>query len=814
PDCGLCPASCGDGVCTGAEDCNTCVGDCGKCPVDCTGAPDCTLWAPTCSGNNGYTLCVPDLARGCTATSYFIGCQAGNACAAGVCDGACTVPEVLLVVDRSASLAGPLWDATAAELSAFLRALAPGAKVGVRAFPDGNSCEPTAVPALTSSPEAAVAALGAPVEGATSTPIAAALDGLGGAFGDPNQGELVVLLTDGSESCGAVDDALAAARAIRARGGRLVTIGLGQAFDATLLQRLALAGGGATYAATNGDELAAVLHNLAGEATGCDQPALGLGTRTCQAQQCVLACGAGTHLCGEACVSNDAVATCGDRCEPCPDVPGGSPTCNAGVCGSGCNAGFHDCGGTCASDTAVATCGDRCSPCPTVANGAPTCDGGACDFTCNQGFHRCGNACVPNDSSATCGARCDACPDDPNGIGVCEGATTCGTICDSGWHLCSGTCASNDAPATCGSRCEPCPSGASCTDGQCLRPCGQNQLQCDNASACCDWTTADVDTASFPRLAVGVTASGDVRVMTTDYRYYTGGSSLSDPAVALFRRAGGELTPEAVPGSADYEGANVAFDRDGVPLTVFTTGFSSKTLHVSWKTGSSWTDKTTSVDANTIIGHVVADRVANGAHLLYGVSNGGGAPLRYRQLRANGSFGSEIAIPGTGEAIAETIALDRTGTPCVAFVANGALSFGCLAGGAFAMEPVVADSGFVFQTNLTLAFDAANHPHILWADYDDVVNGATKDGSWTVDAVGEGTNVAIAVDAAGDVRAFVLGTFNVPGTLYFWNGTRWSATATPVANSGEEAALAYGPDGDPFVLWLTSIYIRLSELTR
>jgi len=46
------------------------------------------------------------------------------------------------------------------------------------------------------------------------------------------------------------------------------------------------------------------------------------------------ACAAGTHRCGDRCLADDSVASCGDRCEPCPTPPNGTATCEARSCRS------------------------------------------------------------------------------------------------------------------------------------------------------------------------------------------------------------------------------------------------------------------------------------------------------------------------------------------------------------------------------------------------------------------------------------------------------------------------------------------------
>jgi hypothetical protein len=102
------------------------------------------------------------------------------------------------------------------------------------------------------------------------------------------------------------------------------------------------------------------------------------------------ACAAGTHRCGQACLRDDDVASCGQRCDPCPRPSSGSVACMDGQCVLSCPNGYHPCEGVrCASNTDVATCGSTCQPCPDHDNGDSTCDGLHCGVRCRSGFLSC-----------------------------------------------------------------------------------------------------------------------------------------------------------------------------------------------------------------------------------------------------------------------------------------------------------------------------------------------------------------------------------------------------------------------------------------
>lgn len=52
-----------------------------------------------------------------------------------------------------------------------------------------------------------------------------------------------------------------------------------------------------------------------------------------------------------------------------------------------CTIGHHACGDWCMPNSSVLSCGDiSCTPCPATANGQAACGDGACRFICNAGF--------------------------------------------------------------------------------------------------------------------------------------------------------------------------------------------------------------------------------------------------------------------------------------------------------------------------------------------------------------------------------------------------------------------------------------------
>lgn len=111
-------------------------------------------------------------------------------------------------------------------------------------------------------------------------------------------------------------------------------------------------------------------------------------------------CGTGGLRC-EACAAPDMcrpqTQVCGLPLPPVSDAgqpgeDGGVQEVDAGP--RPCAAGAHRCDDTCVADTAVATCGDRCEPCPTAGDGSEaTCVQGACGLRCLDGWVRCLSGC-------------------------------------------------------------------------------------------------------------------------------------------------------------------------------------------------------------------------------------------------------------------------------------------------------------------------------------------------------------------------------------------------------------------------------------
>jgi hypothetical protein len=397
--CGPAADGCGEmlqcGTCETGSSCEqgVCVSDCG---VDACGP----LWSASCSGSNGYKVCGVDPETGCAEPSLFVSCQIGNSCSKGACAGGCAVPELLLLADRSSSMEGPVWDYTRGAIIEFAETFEDHVKLGLRAFPGDSACAPGAVVPLQLHNAPAVAAGLVDPSAASSTPIGGALSGLAAVLGDPTQGEHVVLMTDGSETCD--DEALvfAAVQQLRWRGVTVHAIGLGTGFDEVLLKAVAAAGGGTFAAAPSGPSLRSALLKLVPAMTGCAHTAVGVSA--CVGGGCQeIGCDTGFHACAGKCRADDDASACGESCEKCKSPSGaGAAACVDGACVMACDAGHHLCGDACVSNSATATCGQGCAACPTIPGGSATCDGQKCGLQCPAGKIVCGGQCV---SAACCG---------------------------------------------------------------------------------------------------------------------------------------------------------------------------------------------------------------------------------------------------------------------------------------------------------------------------------------------------------------------------------------------------------------------------
>ncbi len=422
-----CDAQCGDRVC-GPDACNGVCGVCdedeacveGRCVADC--AEDCgEAWGLTCSGDGfGYRVCAPDPeAPGCTAPSRRVPCAEGRACEGEAgeasCEGGCVVPEVLVLLDRSSSMTmGGRWDFTRAALDQMLGAFGRRARIGVRAFPsEAQPCEAGGIAPLVFEPDQAFDAIPAPAA-AAQTPIHAAFDEVELAFGDPDESEAVLLITDGDETCAEEDAVVARVEGLAARGIRTFAVGISRQANGELLERIAVAGGTATEAAPryllveDQEELLAAISEVYSRLEVCP-------------------CAAGQRACD------------GDDRLVCAEDLGGFEV--AEVCDFGCRTGTGTCRPVCRPGAEVYDClGDlqlACNVTGTAFEGERV----DCEFGCSApgGCHP---VCRPGTTRCADGATLETCRADGTGFD----AAPCPDICVLSADACgaSGVCREGD----------------------------------------------------------------------------------------------------------------------------------------------------------------------------------------------------------------------------------------------------------------------------------------------------------------------------------------------------------------------------------
>ncbi len=407
---------CGDGVCGADEDCGNCAADCAcdegldcvnnecvcvpacggaecggdgcggscgacaegavcaggqcvfECPDDC-GEP----WVGACTVDGfGLRVCIPDPERpGCTMPSRRIPCGEGRDCGGGACAGSCVKPEVIVLVDRSSSMIGERWQFTRDTLIGNSGDRADTARLGLRTFPSaGDGCAAGGITAPAFEAQNTFQRMPDPAQVA-QTPIAAAFDGIEVVFGDPDEGESVILITDGDETCEAELAAVERVEALRRRGIRTFAVGISRQANGELLAAIAEAGGTARdggppyYVVDDAAELRAALDDIFARLETCvcaegERRCTGDVREICAAdgfdfeaeEVCAFGCDPGPVECFPVCNPADETVTCnGDQVKRCNAAGDGFaiPTvcalgCRAdGACNAACRPGQRRC---------------------------------------------------------------------------------------------------------------------------------------------------------------------------------------------------------------------------------------------------------------------------------------------------------------------------------------------------------------------------------------------------------------------------------------------------------------------------------------
>lgn len=366
-DCVVVPDSCGQGGCEAAlgETCSTCPEDCGdccgngqceesyfesyfNCPQDCPpptdgggplsdqgatgsdagvgdGSPEdtipgtdtmtppggCPAGSTQCS-QDGFGMHMCGFDGSSTSFGPRIPCDPSDSCSSNVCqDSACNQPEVMLALDRSSSmLTDDRWSWVSTTLLDLVQSKQSTVHFGIRHFPTtGCQVSNPVTPALNAHSTVAQQVI-TPTTNA-STPLSQALDGLDGVFGDPNVAQVVVLITDGDETCATGQQAVEAAGALFRAGVYVHAIGVTTQANVTLLDKIALAGGTQQAVIVNdGSSLQQALEGVLMQHNTCCAPAC--TGKACGSDGCGGSCGG--------CAVNEVCNSSG-QCELSPDAP-------------------------------------------------------------------------------------------------------------------------------------------------------------------------------------------------------------------------------------------------------------------------------------------------------------------------------------------------------------------------------------------------------------------------------------------------------------------------------------------------------------
>ncbi len=338
PVCGLSCGSCSSGSC------NT--------TGQCVGSTSCTQGSTRCSTDSyGFEACGLNLSSSAVEYGPRVPCGAGQSCNAGSCNrSGCLQTEFIMLLDRSSSmLSGDTWT--------WVREITEGAlyhydnsnAIGFKAFPGSSGCTAGSLTpmALDNADNIYVSD---PTTNA-STPIEDALSNLVSAYGDPNDGQAVILVSDGDETCGSATGAVEQASALFRAGIPVHTVAVTTTANRTLLDQIAQVGGtGSAHLVTTAQQLAdayeAIMAEL-GACADCDPDQLpscvGDTLRFCNGDEMVeydcssdvnSSCGYYSSSIGDRCLGGEAA-----QCDP--DVqhyvqvcdPSGGVFCNSGgVC--------------------------------------------------------------------------------------------------------------------------------------------------------------------------------------------------------------------------------------------------------------------------------------------------------------------------------------------------------------------------------------------------------------------------------------------------------------------------------------------------
>ncbi len=273
--CTGCVEDCGERVCGPGpicrQSCGECVGDevcngIGQCQNSCMeGTAQCTM------DSSGFLACGYDEVLGVPGLGPRVACGEGRRCVAGRCSGACAHTQVVWVVDRSASMATDArWSWVREVVLEVTENRQFANRFGLVEFP-GDDCTPTnAVMVQGAAASFLPSRFTAPTAN-NSSPLAAALLTAERAFVMPEE-RVVVLLTDGTETCAEADITAQTVSRLHREGIRVYLVAVAGSADRVLLDRLSRAAGTQVRMGTTVADLLTALNEILDEADACPNP--------------------------------------------------------------------------------------------------------------------------------------------------------------------------------------------------------------------------------------------------------------------------------------------------------------------------------------------------------------------------------------------------------------------------------------------------------------------------------------------------------------------------------------------------------------
>ncbi len=434
-------------------------------------------------------------------------------------------PDMLIVLDRSGSMATTKWTQAKAAVNAVVAANTGAIRFGLLLFPYPDYCSVSGVQvAVGNNTGSAISStLNATSASGSATPIAAALSS---AYSylvtiDPGKKKYVLLITDGSENCNA--NPVSAVATLYGAGIKTFVVGFGSGVNSTQLNSMAQAGGtalsGSTkyYQANNQSQLSAALKAIAGQVNCCGNGKLDAG-EACDTAIASGAPGACPTWCNDKNVCTKDTLT-GSKCTAkCTYALITQPAHGDGCCPPGATSKTdNDCKIVCGNGLLEA--GETCDPgivsgagkCPTVADcddkNACTKDllaGSACTLKCKnvpvQPNASTKDGCCPPGANAItdadctpvcgngvleAGEKCD--PKIVSGAGKCPSLSDCDdkdkcTVDGLTGSGCNVSCTHTKLTANPTAKDGCCPKGASSlTDKDCAPVCGNGVLEAGEA---------------------------------------------------------------------------------------------------------------------------------------------------------------------------------------------------------------------------------------------------------------------------------------------------------------------------------------------